>query len=167
MKMHESFMKEAVKEAAKAFEIGEVPVGAVIVYQKRVIARAHNQIKLLKDPTAHAEMIAITQASNYLGNERLNNCDVYVTIEPCPMCMGASVLARVRNLIYGAKDPKSGSCGSVMNIGADKKLNHRVVVKEGVLEEECASLMKRFFKERRQEKSRWTLLKAGGQKEKI
>lgn len=152
MKTHESFMKEALKEAAKAFEADEVPVGAVIVYKKRIIARAHNQIKLLKDPTAHAEIIAITQAAASLRNERLNNCDIYVTIEPCPMCMGASVLARIKNLIYGAKDPKSGACGSVMSIGRDNKLNHRVNVKGDLLGKECASLLKRFFKKKRGQK---------------
>jgi len=167
MKMHEFYMDEALKEAAKAFEKGEVPVGAVIVYQKKIIGRAHNQIRLLKDPTAHAEMIAITQAANYLGNERLNNCDIYATLEPCPMCMGALVLARVKNLVYAAKDPKTGACGSVMDIGSDNKLNHRVNIKSGVLEEKSALLMQNFFKERRREKAEWTLLKAGGRRGRI
>lgn len=162
MTKHELFMKEALKEAAKAYEADEVPVGAVIVHQKRIIARAHNQIKLLKDPTAHAEMIAITQAANALINERLNNCDIYVTIEPCPMCMGASILARIRSLFYGAKDPKSGACGSVINIGADNKFNHRINIKGGVLREECTSLIKRFFKEKRREKCPSILLKVDG-----
>jgi len=160
-------MNEALKEAANAFDADEVPVGAVIVYEKKVIARAHNQIKTLKDPTAHAEMIAITQAANFLGNERLNNCDLYVTIEPCPMCMGASVLARIKNLVYGAKDPKTGSCGSVMKIGLDKRLNHKVNVRGGVLEGACALLMTDFFKKKRQEKAGWTLLTEGAQREKI
>lgn len=142
-------MKEALKEAKKAFEKNEVPVGAVVVLGDRLIARAHNQIKLLKDPTAHAEMIAITEAAGYLRNERLNNCDIYATIEPCPMCMGASVLARLKNLVYGAKDPKSGACGSVFSIGADKRLNHKIKIKSGVLEKECASLMKKFFQKKR------------------
>ena len=106
---HEFYMNEALKEAMKAFDAGEVPVGAVIVYEKKIIARAHNQIKTLRDPTAHAEMIAITQAAGFLRNERLNSCDLYVTIEPCSMCMGASVLARIKNLVYGAKDPKTGA----------------------------------------------------------
>ena len=167
MKIHEFYMNEALKEAAKAFEKGEVPVGAVIVYQKKVIAKAHNQIKLLKDPTAHAEMIAITQAANYLRNERLNSCDIYATIEPCSMCMGALILARVKNLIYGARDPKTGACGSVMDIGSDNKLNHKVKIKSGVLEENAAFLMQTFFKERRQEKAEWTLLKAGGREGRI
>jgi len=162
MNNDELFMREALKEAQKAFEADEVPVGAVIVHQKRIIARAHNQIRLLKDPTAHAEIIAITQAAATLRNERLNNCDIYVTIEPCPMCMGASVLARIRNLTYGAKDPKGGACGSVINIGADNRLNHKIDIRSGILQDECASLMKEFFKKRRHEKSPWTLLKVDG-----
>ncbi len=167
MKIHEIYMKEALKEAISAFERDEVPVGAVIVHNKRIIARAHNQIKILKDPTAHAEMIAITQAADFLKNERLNDCDIYVTIEPCAMCMGASVLARVKNLIYGAEDPKTGACGSVLSIGQDKRLNHSVNIIRGVLREESAALLKEFFKNKRQEKSRWTLSKVGGRSEKI
>jgi len=155
-------MKEALKEAGKAFDADEVPVGAVIVHKGKIIGRAHNQIILLKDPTAHAEMIAITQAAAALGNERLNNCDVYATIEPCAMCMGAFVLARIRNLVYGARDPKSGSCGSVFNIGADNRLNHKINTTGGVLKEECASLIKKFFKKKRNGKTPWILLKADG-----
>ena len=143
------FMKEALKEAERAFNLDEVPVGAVIVYKDKIIARAHNQIKLLKDPTAHAEMIAITQASAYLKSERLKGCDIYVTIEPCPMCAGAMVLARIRNLYYGAKDPKSGAAGSLFNILKSKKLNHRSKVKSGVLEEESRLLIQEFFKKKR------------------
>ncbi len=146
----EFFMNEALKEARKALRRDEVPVGAVIVHRKRIIARAHNQIKTLKDPTAHAEMIAITQASDFLKNERLNNCDVYVTIEPCPMCAGALVLARVKNLFYGAKDPKTGACGSIMDIGSDGRLNHKIKIMRGVFDDECASLIKDFFKGKRQ-----------------
>jgi len=142
-------MNEALKEAQKAFEIDEVPVGAVIVHKDRIVAKAHNQIKMLKDPTAHAEILAITQAANFFRNERLNNCDIYVTIEPCPMCMGAAVLARIRNLVYGTKDLKSGACGSVINIGSDNKLNHKVIIRGDVLSKECASLMKDFFKPKR------------------
>lgn len=143
-------MREALKEAVKAFECDEVPVGAVIVYEKQIIARAHNQIVMLKDPTAHAEMIAITQAADYLRNERLLNCSLYVTIEPCPMCAGASVLARIKKIIYGADDPKSGACGSVINIANNKKLNHRIEVTSGIMREDCADLMKEFFKKKRE-----------------
>ena len=144
-------MKEALKEAEKAFENGEVPVGAVIVHEGRIIGRAHNQIKLLHDPTAHAEMLAITQAAEFLRNERLLKTKIYVTIEPCAMCAGAMVLARVESLIYGADDPKTGACGSVINILNHPKLNHRVKVKKGILEEETGLLIRDFFKERRRQ----------------
>ncbi len=143
-------MQEALKEACKAFERDEVPVGAVIVHKKRIIARAHNQIVTLKDPTAHAEMIALTQAADYLRNERLINCSLYVTIEPCAMCAGACVLARVKKIIYGADDPKTGACGSVLNITNHKKLNHRIKIISGILREDCASLLKEFFKRKRE-----------------
>ena len=148
-KLDSFYMSEAIKEAQKAFDADDVPVGAVIVHDSRVIARAHNQIKLLKDPTAHAEVIAITQAASYLGNERLINATMYVTIEPCSMCAGALVLARVKRLVYGANDPKTGACGSVVNIANNKKLNHRIKVEKGVLERECAILLKEFFKKKR------------------
>ena len=149
MTKHEICMNEALKEALKAKEVDEVPVGAVIVYQDRIIARAHNQIKTLKDPTAHAEMIAITQAAAYLKNERLNETSLYVTIEPCPMCVGALVLARVKSIYYGASDPKTGACGSILNLANSRNLNHFIEVKKGLLREECAVLMQDFFKERR------------------
>jgi len=143
-------MREALKEARKAFEADEVPVGAVIVYKGQIIARAHNQIKTLKDPTAHAEMIAITQAASYLANERLNGTMLYVTIESCAMCVGAMVLARIDGIVYGAPDIKSGACGSVINLAENKKLNHRIRVESGVMKEECASLMIEFFQKKRQ-----------------
>ena len=143
------YMKVAISEAREAIGKDEVPVGAVIVYEGRIIARAHNQIVLLHDPTAHAEMIAITQAADYLKNERLVNTSVYVTIEPCPMCAGAMVLARVKRLFYGAADPKSGSCGSLMNIVQDRRLNHSITVKKGLMEEECRLLMQEFFRRKR------------------
>jgi len=146
---HSYYMQEALKEARKAFERDEVPVGAVIVYKKRIIARAHNQILTLKDPTAHAEMIAITQAADYLKNERLINCSLYVTIEPCSMCAGAAVLARIKKIIYGARDPKSGACGSTLNLANNKKLNHKIEVFSGVLQEDCSLLMKEFFGRKR------------------
>jgi len=142
-------MREALKEAKKAYEKDEVPVGAVIVHKDRIIARAHNQIKMLKDPTAHAEMIAITQAASYLGNERLLDTSIYATIEPCSMCAGALVLARVKQLFYGAKDPKTGACGSALDIADNKKLNHKVKVTGGVLEEESKILLQEFFSKRR------------------
>ena len=149
MEKHERYMKTALKEALVAFEKDEVPVGAVIVYKDQIIARSHNQIKTLKDPTAHAEMIAITQASAYLKNERLKGCDMYVTIEPCPMCAGAMVLARIENLYYSTEDPKSGAAGSALEILQNKKLNHKVKAKSGLLKEESRSLIQEFFKKKR------------------
>ncbi|MBU4376726.1 MAG: tRNA adenosine(34) deaminase TadA [Candidatus Omnitrophica bacterium] len=146
---HEYYMQEALKEAVKAFRRDEVPVGAVIVHKDKIIARAHNQIVTLKDPTAHAEMIAITQAADYLRNERLINCSLYATIEPCAMCAGAAVLARIEKIIYGADDPKTGACGSVINIASNKKLNHRIEVTGGIMREDCAGLLKDFFKKKR------------------
>lgn len=148
-KIDSIYMSEALKEAEKAFDSDEVPVGAVIVHEGKIIARAHNQIKLLKDPTAHAEILAITQAASYLANERLINTVMYVTIEPCSMCAGALVLARIKRLVYGAGDPRTGACGSVVNITDNKKLNHRIKVEKGVLEKECAWLLKEFFKKKR------------------
>ncbi len=143
------FMQEALKEARKAFAEDEVPVGAVIVYKDKIISRGHNQVERLKDPTAHAEMLAITSAANSLNTKWLNGASVYVTIEPCSMCAGAFVLARVKDIIYGASDPKTGACGSVTNIINNKKLNHRINIKSGILKEECSSLLKEFFKKKR------------------
>jgi len=145
----EKYMEEALKQAEEAGKLNEVPVGAVIVYEDKIIARAHNQTRLLRDPTAHAEMIAITQATNYLQDERLLRCDIYVTIEPCPMCAGAIVLARVNKLFYGVNDPKSGACGSIINITNHSQLNHKVKVKGGVLKKECSMLLRDFFKDKR------------------
>jgi tRNA(adenine34) deaminase len=148
-KIDEMYMFEALKEAKIAFEKDDVPVGAVIVHNGRVIARAHNQIKLLKDPTAHAEMIAITQAAAYLENERLLDATIYSTIEPCAMCAGAMVLARIKRLVYGAEDPKTGAAGSVLDITGHKKLNHQVSVAKGILEKDCAGLLQEFFHKKR------------------
>lgn len=152
MKKHEYYMKEALKEAVKAFDADEVPVGVVIAYKGEIIAKAHNQIKMLKDPTAHAEMIAITQAANFLQSERLLDCIMYSTLEPCSMCAGAMVLGRIKSLIYAAKDPKTGAHESVFKILNNKKLNHRVNVKSGILEKEAGSLIKEFFYAKRKSK---------------
>jgi tRNA(adenine34) deaminase len=149
LKIHQYYMQEALKEAQKAFQEEEVPVGSVIVHQGKIIARGHNQVERLKDPTAHAEIIAITSAANYLGTKWLNEDSLYVTIEPCSMCAGAMVLARIENLFFGASDPKTGACGSVVNIANHKKLNHRIKVTKGILESECSSLLKEFFKQKR------------------
>jgi tRNA(adenine34) deaminase len=142
-------MSEALKEAEKATAEDEVPVGCVIVKGRKIIARAHNQVEQLNDPTAHAEMIAITQAANYLGSKWLNGVWIYVTIEPCSMCAGAFILARIERLIYGADDLKAGACGSVLNIVNNKGLNHRIKVKKGILEKQCSFLLKEFFKNKR------------------
>jgi len=147
-------MQEALKEARKAFAEDEVPVGAVIVYKDKIISRGHNQVERLKDPTAHAEMLAITSAANSLNTKWLNGASLYVTIEPCSMCAGALVLARIKNLIYGTDDPKAGGCGSVTDIINNKSLNHRIKVQKGILEKECSYLLTQFFKSKRQQNKR-------------
>jgi len=154
LKKHLKFMQEALKEAQRAFKEDEVPIGAVIVYKDKIIGRAHNQVERLKDPTAHAEMLAITSATNSLNTKWLNGASLYVTIEPCSMCAGALVLARIKNLIYGTNDPKAGGCGSVTNIINNKSLNHRIKVQKGILEKECGFLLTRFFKSKRQQNKR-------------
>ncbi|NLE64344.1 MAG: tRNA adenosine(34) deaminase TadA [Elusimicrobia bacterium] len=145
----EYFMREALREAKKAAGADEVPVGAVIVHGREIIARAHNQVETLKDPTAHAEMIAITQATNFLQVKWLQDCVMYVTIEPCSMCAGALVLSRIDKVVFGARDPKTGACGSLFDIVGDKRLNHRPEVEEGVLAEECGALVSAFFRKKR------------------
>jgi len=142
-------MHEALKEAQKAFAEDEVPVGAVVVHKGKIIARGHNQVERLKDPTAHAEMLALTSAANFLQAKWLSYASVYVTIEPCSMCAGALVLARVKDIYFGAKDPKTGACGSVVNIAHNKKLNHKIEIHGGVLKEECGFLLSEFFKKKR------------------
>ena len=148
----EMFMQEAIRQAKIAAGVDEVPVGAVIVHERKIIAKAHNQIETLKDPTAHAEMIAITQATNYLSSKWLQECTLYVTIEPCSMCAGALVLARIKRVCFGAFEPKTGACGSVVNIANNKLLNHRMDVKGGILADECSVLVSTFFLEKRQAK---------------
>ena len=138
-----------MKEAQKAASEDEVPIGAVVVYKDKIIARGYNQIERLNDPTAHAEIIAITSAANYLGTKWLKEASLYVTIEPCSMCAGALVLARIKNLYFGACDPKTGACGSIVNIANHRKLNHRVKVTKGILERECGFLLSDFFKKKR------------------
>lgn len=147
--LEHTFMREALKQAKDAAEADEVPVGAVIVHDNRIIAKAHNQVEMLKDPTAHAEMIAITQAASALSSKWLYDCTMYVTIEPCSMCVGALVLARMKKVYYGAADPKTGACGSVINIAQNNQLNHRIEVSAGLMEEECGGLLSRFFQQKR------------------
>jgi len=145
----EFFMGKALQEAMRASSSEDVPVGAVIVLKNRIIARSHNQVELLSDPTAHAEMIAITEAANFLKTKWLRDCVLYVTIEPCSMCAGALVLSRITKVVYGAHDPKTGAGGSVLNILHHKKLNHRIKVTGGILEKECAGLVQEFFRKKR------------------
>ena len=147
------FMREALRQAQKAYAVDEVPVGAVVVREGKIIARAHNQVELLKDATAHAEMLALTQAEAAVADWRLTDCDLYVTKEPCAMCAGAVVHTRIRRVIFGCSDPAAGAAGSVMNILRMQFLNHRCEITSGVLQNECATILQEFFRKRRQEKT--------------
>ncbi len=146
---HTRFMQEALAQAEKAYALGEVPVGAVVVLGDEVIGRGHNLREVLKDASAHAEMLAMRRAASYLGDWRLNEAVLYVTLEPCPMCAGAIVQFRVGTLVYGAADPKAGAVDSLMDLVRDPRFNHRVEVVAGVLHEECGELLRRFFRELR------------------
>ena len=146
------FMGEALRQAARAYQAEEVPVGAVIVRDLQVIARAFNQVEMLKDATAHAEMLAVTQAEEVIGDWRLNECTLYVTKEPCPMCAGALVHARVGRVVFGVSDPKAGAAGGVMNLLQYPTFNHRCEVTRGVREQECRTLLQSFFAEQREKK---------------
>lgn len=148
---HRRFMAVALKEAMTAFRRNEVPVGAVIVKGDAVIAKTHNQIEMLQDPTAHAEILAIGAAANHLGNRRLEGCTLYVTLEPCPMCAGALVLSRLDRLVFGSYDPKMGACSTLYNIVQDERLNHRIEVIAGVMDTESSSLLKEFFARKREQ----------------
>ncbi len=143
------FMGEALRQAGRAYEAEEVPVGAVVVRAGRIIARASNQVELLKDATAHAEMLAITQAEEAVGDWRLNDCTLYVTKEPCPMCAGAIVHVRLARVVFGVSDPKAGAAGSALNLLQFPSLNHRCEIMPGVREEECRALLQSFFAEQR------------------
>jgi tRNA(adenine34) deaminase len=145
----EYFMGEALRQARMAYEADEVPVGAVIVREGKIIARAHNQVELLKDATAHAEMLVITQAAHALGDWRLQGCTMFVTKEPCPMCAGAIVLSRIQRLVFGARDERAGAAGSVFDITAARGLNHVVEVTAGVKETESRELLQSFFRQKR------------------
>src|SRR5437867_10322595 len=150
----ESFMREALRQAQKANEAGEVPVGAVIVREGKIIARAYNQVELLKDATAHAEMLALTQAEAAVGNWRLVDCDLYVTKEPCVMCAGALVHVRIRRLVFGCADPRGGGAGGIVNLLQHPALNHRCAITPGILENECATILQDFFCEKRAREDR-------------
>jgi tRNA(adenine34) deaminase len=147
----QQFMRLALDAARIAEENGDVPIGAVIVYQDRIIARAYNQREQLQDPTAHAEIVALTQAAEFVGSWRLEGCTMYVTLEPCCMCAGALVLARMDRLVYGCEDPKAGACRSLYNIVQDERLNHRLEVTAGVLAADCSAILQDFFQRRRNE----------------
>ncbi|RPI15578.1 MAG: nucleoside deaminase [Ignavibacteriae bacterium] len=149
MTQHEIWMQQAIREAERAYEKEELPIGAVIVFENRVIAKGYNQVETLNDPTAHAEIIAITSAANYLSSKQLLGCTMYVTLEPCPMCAGAIVLAKLEALYFGAFDNKSGACGSVMDITNNKSLNHILPVYGGILDEKCSEILRSFFDVRR------------------
>jgi len=146
----EHFMREALAEAEKASAEGEVPVGAVVVFAGRIIGRGHNQVERLGDPTAHAEMIALTAAAEHFESWRLLGAHLYVTVEPCAMCAGAAVLARVERIEFGVRDPKFGACGSIFNIPAEERLNHQIAVGEGMLADQANTLMVSFFRDRRE-----------------
>lgn len=142
-------MRIALEEARAAFDEDEIPIGAVVVCDGRVIAKAHNMREQLKDPTAHAEILAMRKAAQYLGGWRLHRCDLYVTIEPCPMCAGSIVQARINSLVFGATDEKAGCCGTVCNLLNMPSFNHRVPVTGGVMADECARIMSDFFRRKR------------------
>jgi len=149
---HPGFMREALSEARKAYELGEVPIGAVVVSKGEIIGRGHNLREVLMDGTAHAEILAMREAAQYIGDWRLAGTTLYATIEPCPMCAGALVQFRVQTLVYGAADPKAGAVDSLVDLVRDERFNHRVEVVSGVLVEECAEIMKSFFRKLRSAK---------------
>lgn len=157
----EHFMREALRQARKAAGQDEVPIGAVIVHEGHVIARAWNQVETLKDATAHAEMIALTQAQSALGDWRLNECDLYVTKEPCPMCAGAIMHCRVRRVIFGCPDLKGGAAGGFWNLLQAPNLNHRSEIVSGVLGDECVMVLKSFFRDARERRANGLLHKKG------
>ena len=145
-------MRAALAEAEIAESLGEVPIGAVVVLDEQIIGRGHNLREISNDPTTHAEIIAIRQAAKQLNSWRLIECTLYVTLEPCVMCMGATILARIPQLVFGCRDPKAGAAGSLYNLAIDERLNHQVEVRESVLQQECSSQLSHFFRRLRKEK---------------
>lgn len=143
---HERYMRAAIQQAEEAMAEGEVPVGCVIVHEGRIIGKGHNQRETLQDPTAHAEVLAITSAAAHIGSWRLENTQLYVTLEPCPMCAGAIILSRIPEVYFGAYDPKAGVCGTLMNLLEDTRFNHNAHLVPGILGEECGALLSDFFK---------------------
>jgi len=148
------WMKVAINEAAKAYQLGEVPVGAVIILDNQIIGRGYNQTEKLKDPTAHAEILAITSACEAVGDWRLDGAELYCTLEPCSMCAGAAVLARIKKIIYGPPDPKFGACESIFKIPTNPRLNHRIEIESGIMADEISEMMKSFFREIRTAKGK-------------
>ena len=151
---YEDYLRLAIQQADEAFEADEVPIGAVVVHNNKVIGRGFNQTERLKDATAHAEMIALSAAFNHIGDWRLEDCYLFSTVEPCTMCAGAAVLSRIKTIVYGADDPKFGACGSIFNVPTEKKLNHRIEIVSGVLSDEISEMMKQFFKQMRLQKDK-------------
>lgn len=149
MQQHQRFMARAFMLAEQALEEGEVPVGAIVVHKGSIVGKGYNQVERMNDPTAHAEMIAISAACETLSQKYLNECTLYVTLEPCPMCAGAAVWSKLKTVVFGAVDPKSGGCGSVFNISSNNKLNHSVEIIQGVMEAESEFLLKEFFRNKR------------------
>src|SRR5947208_9211797 len=156
----EFFMREALRQAQKAYATDEIPIGAVVMREGKIIARAHNQVELLKDATAHAEMLALTAAEEAVGDWRLTDCDLYVTKEPCAMCAGAVVHTRIRRVIFGCADPSAGAAGSLINLLQTPTFNHHCEIASGVLENECAAILRDFFRERRGARSEIDRLEA-------
>jgi tRNA(adenine34) deaminase len=148
------FMELAMREAEQAFQKGEVPVGAVVVFEDRVVGRGHNQTESLHDATAHAEMIALSAAYGHFGDWRLENCYLFSTLEPCAMCAGAAMLSRISTIVYGASDPKFGACGSILDIPNEQRLNHKIEVVSGIKSDDIAAMMKLFFQQVRSGRAR-------------
>lgn len=154
MSENEKYMREAIKQARKAYAIREVPIGCVIVYEGKIIGRGYNRRTIDKNPLAHAELIAIKKASKKMGDWRLEDCTLYVTLEPCQMCSGAIVQARMKKVVVGCMNPKAGCAGSILNLLQVEQFNHQVELETGVLQEECSLMMKNFFKELRKAKQK-------------
>ena len=153
MELDENFMREAMRLAMKARAVGEVPVGAIVVREGKIVSRGYNQVELLKDATAHAEMLALTAAEAAVGDWRLTDCDLYVTKEPCPMCAGAIVHTRIRRVIFGCADIRAGAGGTLMNLLQHNALNHRCQITSGVLQDECAAILQDFFRKKRSDRN--------------
>jgi len=153
MQVHEKFMEEALLEAQKAFQKKEVPIGAIVVEADRIIGRGHNLVESIQDPIAHAEILAINSAATAQASWRLNECTLYVTVEPCPMCAGAILLSRISTVVFGASDPRLGACGSVFHVLPSAVLNSEVQIISGICEERCKNLLQAFFQDLRKEKT--------------